>query len=187
MKTFKYPFLAKLIYRYANFPVTIVMLFFAITSLAAIGQSWLFGVSFFVHLLIISVMNRYYFRAYKTFPYKIEADNEKMKCSNFIFNERTIEFRLDEIEEITGSIFSGTPARPLYIKIPKREITIGINQHLTNYNKLLTIILSNVKHELYNSLLEKMQEFSVPKSVIEKANQTFSKKKNKKKPGVNRA
>lgn len=181
MMIFKYPLLAKIIYRYANFPVTIVMLIFALTSLTALDQSWMFGVSFFVHLLIISVMNRYYFRAYKIFPYKIEINNERMKCSNFLFNERTVEFRLDEIEEITGSIFSGTPARPLYLKIPSRDITIGINQHLTNYNKLLTIILSNVKQEIYNGLLEKMKELSVPKSVIEKANQTFPLKKNKKK------
>jgi len=157
------------------------MLIFALTSLTALDQSWMFGVSFFVHMLIISVINRYYFRAYKIFPYKIEINNERMKCSNFLFNERTVEFRLDEIEEITGSIFSGTPARPLYIKIPAKNITIGINQHLTNYNKLLTIVLSNIKQEIYNDLLNNMKELSVPKSVIEKANQTFSNRKNKKK------
>ena len=158
MKTFSYSFFAKLIYRYGNIPVTILLLIHLVSSLLFITKMWYVIFPLLINLAIIYFLNRHYFHTYKTFPCKIEIDNEKMICSNFLIGNRILEIRLKDIDNITGGIFSGNLARPIYTVIIEQNIKIGISQHIKNYNRLLTTILSNVTQELYNDLLGRMQD-----------------------------
>jgi hypothetical protein len=103
-------------------------------------------------------MNRYYFRSYKIFPYKIDINNEEMICRDYFFSKKVIKLKLLDITKITGGIFSGYPSRPIYLFDEKNTIKVGINQHIKNYNSLLTIILKNVNQKLYNELLETMKD-----------------------------
>lgn len=157
MVTFKYSFIAKLIYRYANIPATILLIPQTIYSFAAMFEVWYFVFPFTVDLLILFFMNRFFFRSYKTFPFKIEADNEKIICSDFLIGS-DITIKHSEITDIKGGFFSGNTARPIYIFCKDRSIKIGIHGHLKGVNKLLTTILSNINQELYNELLAKTKE-----------------------------
>ncbi len=78
---------------------------------------------------------------YKTFPFKIQIDNEKMICSDFVINSKSIIIKHSETKEINGGIFSGRAYMPLYVSTD--QIKIGISPHIKDYNKLLTIILTN--------------------------------------------
>lgn len=173
MKEFTYPFLAKIIYRYANIPVTLLLLFYVFGSIAGAASDWLYVFPLVINLALILVLNRYYFRMYKMFPYKIKIDNEKMICTGFMNKEKRVEISLLDVEKLTGGIFSGSPIKPIYIYDGKNDVTIGINQHLKDYNKFLTVVLSNINQELYNELLEKIKD----NSIINK----FKKKEKKKK------
>ena len=166
MQTFEYPLLAKIVYRYANIPVTLILFIYFIVSLGAMGESWFWILSAIVHALLIFFVNRYYWRSYKGFPYKIEADNEKMICSNYFMSNKKVEVKLIDIEALRGGIFSNSLTKPIFIKVRNHESEIGFHYHLKNYNKLLTAILSNINQGLYNGLLETMKDTTVEKRKI---------------------
>lgn len=161
MKEFTYPFLARFIYRYANIPVSFFLLIYVFISIAGIRHHWIYILSMLVNIALIYFLNRFYLKMYKTFPYKIKIDNEKLIGSDFMNKSRVVEIKLLNITKITGGIFSGSPVKPIYISDEKNNITIGLNQHLKDYNKFLTIVLSNISQELYNELLEKIKENSI--------------------------
>ncbi|PID63098.1 MAG: hypothetical protein CR986_00525 [Ignavibacteriae bacterium] len=168
MQIFKYSFLPKLIYRYANIPANIILLFYMIASILAVINNWKFIFPLMITLILLYVLNRFYIRMYKTFPFKIEADNEKMICSDFVINKRTVEIKHEDILKITGGIFSGRPYMPLYIETENEKL--GISPHIKNYNKLLTIILSNIPKELYTSLLNSIKEIAINNKLKDKKN-----------------
>lgn len=160
MVTFKYSLISKIIYRYANIPATLFLSLYLISSFAYIFQEWYYVFPFILNLMIIIILNRYYFRSYKLIPYKIEINNEKMICSDY-FNKSTLhEISLNDIDVIEGGSLSGTPAKPIIIHTEKNDLLIGISPHMKDHNKLVTIILSNVKQEVYNDVLAQAQEIS---------------------------
>lgn len=162
MVTFKYGWLAKFVYRYANIPATLLLLVQSVSAVVMLTtEGWIYAFPLAIYIVLGYALNRFYIKVYKIFPFQIRIDNERMICSNFMNPKKVVEFKLDEIEEITGGIFSGNAARPLYLR--KGNEKIGIFNHLKNYNKLLTVILSNVNQPLYQSLLAKMEEQKVIK------------------------
>ena len=158
MKTFKYSFIARLVYRYANIPANLILLFYLLISILNISRDWKFIFPLVITIILIYVLNRFYIRIYRTFPFRIEINNSKMICSDFVIGNRIIEIQHSDVVKIGGGIFSGRAYMPLYITT--ENLTIGISPHLKDYNKLLTIILTNVPKELYTSLLEDIKKIA---------------------------
>ncbi len=158
MQKFKYSPFAKFIYRYANIPLTILLVIHLIATALGIPYAWYLVIPAAINLAILIWINRFYFKSYKTFPFKIEADNDKMICSDFMSCDEDIEIQHINIDKIEGGVFSRNLTRPIYITDTTQGVTIGIHNHLKGFNKLLTIILSNIKHELYTELLERIKE-----------------------------
>jgi hypothetical protein len=180
MVTFKYSIISKIIYRYANIPATIFLSFYLISSLLYIPKEWYYIFPFLLNLIIIIVMNRYYIRSYKLFPYKIEINTEKMICSDFFNGKRIVEIKLKDIDFIEGGALSGTPAKPILLHDAVQDVVVGLSPHMKNHNKLITIILSNVRQEVYNNVLALAQELNnATKEFL------FKTKKSKKKPTNN--
>ena len=177
MKTFTYPLLARIVYRWANIPVTILLLFYLIIYLIAIEKEWTYILPALLNLTIIYVLNRHYLKSYRLFPYKITIDNEKMICEDFMFSNKQVTIYHSDIDKITGSIFSGNKGRPLYIHDEKKGVTIGLRVHLQGYNEVLTTVLSNIKQGLYESLLENIKEFNT--SLLKQREKRISKKTKK--------
>ena len=171
MITFKYSFLSKLIYRYANIPLTIFLSLYMISSFFFMLQKWYYFFPFLLNLLIIIALNRHYIRTYKLFPFRIDVNNDKMICSDYFYKSKHIEINLNDIDEIEGGVISGTPAKPIYLHDGKNHVVIGISPHLKEGNKLVTIILSNIKRTLYNQVLAQMEElkYSTPNKSKKKA------------------
>lgn len=161
MRIFTYSIFTKFIYRYANIPVTIILGFYLLVSLLTLTESWFSVASTVIHAILIFIINRYYIRSYKYFPYKIEINHQKMICSDFTFSKKIVELELKNIDKISGGIFGRASTRPLYIFDSAADIKIGVHQHLKRFNELLTIILSNVRQELYNDLLEKVKNLKL--------------------------
>ena len=163
MMTFKYSLVAKVVYRYANIPITLLLLLQLIISLFGTFNDIKFLLPLLINILLIFVINKFYIRMYKYFPFCIEADNEKMICTNFFLSNKKVEIKHSEIGDIKGGIFSGSQIKPLYIYDNKGNVLIGINPHLQGFNKLVTTILSNVSQKLYNALLDRSKELNVVK------------------------
>jgi len=158
MKTFKYGIIAKIIYRYANIPANLILLFYLLASAIGISADWKFVFPLLINIILIYVLNRFYYKIYKTFPFKIEVDNEKMICSDFVINNRIIELNHSSIKNIKGGIFSGRNYSPLYIYT--ETLSIGISPHMKDFNKFLTVVLTNIRKELYEELLESIKKIA---------------------------
>jgi len=158
MKTFKYTFISKVVYRYAVVPANLILLFYLLASIIGISEDWKFIFPILINMILLYVLNRFYIRIYKSFPFNIRTNNEKMICSDFVINNRNVEIIHSEIKNIKGGIFTGRAYSPLYVSTDKARI--GISPHMKDYNKLLTIILTNIPKELYESLLETIKKIA---------------------------
>lgn len=156
--TFTYPLIPKLIYRYANIPVTFVLLMYLFISVMALRISSISIIPAFINILLIYFVNRYYFRLYRLFPYKIEVDDQKMICSDFPFSKKIVQIKFEDIEKITGSIFNGFKNKPIHIYDGKQNVTIAFSLHLKKINDLLTIILVKIRKEKSEELLFKLRQ-----------------------------
>lgn len=156
MKKFNYGLLMGLIYRYGNFPVTLLLVIHSVYILLSIAQNTFMIFPLLIYIILLYLVNRHYLRIYKLFPFTIEADNEKMVCTNFM-KHSDVEIKMENISKIEGSIFGGNPVKPLYIYDEENQIKIGIYSSMKDFDKLLTIILSNVKKELYEELVQKVK------------------------------
>jgi len=92
-----------------------------------------------------------------------------MICSDYFLSNKVVEIKLSDITEVKGGIFSGHPSRPIYLFDEKRNIKLGINQHIKDSNKLVTTILQNINQNLYNELLDGMKDqVKPPERIIKK-------------------
>jgi len=91
--------------------------------------------------------------------------------------KKRIEIRLQDIDIIEGGSLYGTPGKPILVHDAVNDVVIGISPHMKNHNKLVTILLSNVGDEVYNSVLTVAQELSNANKVL-----LSKSKKDKKKP-----
>jgi len=158
MQTFKYSFPAKLIYRYGNFIITPLLSIHLVSSLFLITRAWYFSILALVNLGILIIVNVYYIKTYKLFPFEIIADNEKIVCKNFFLSRKQITIKHEDMVKISGGIFSSYPTQPIYIYDGKNNFTIGFYSHVSKFQKLLTIILSNIPQKLYNDLIDKFKK-----------------------------
>jgi len=156
MKTFRYTFFPRLLYRYSIIPVNLLLLFYLFVSILVIFRDWKFIFPLLINIILLYIINRFYLKMYKSFPFQIKADNEEMICSDFVFKKNSFKIKHIDIVSIKGGIFAGRMFSPLYIST--KDITIGISQHIKDYNELLKIILSNIPSKLYVELLDTMQK-----------------------------
>ncbi|MFA8342106.1 MAG: hypothetical protein ACEPO8_03955 [Rhodothermaceae bacterium] len=145
-----------LLYKYGNFPVTLLLVIHAVYILLGIAQNTFMIFPLLIYIILLYLVNRHYLKTYKMFPFTIDIDNEKMICSDFMMGEK-VEIMLSKISKIEGSIFGGNPVKPLYVFDEENGTKIGIYSSMKDFDKLLTIILSNVKKELYEELVEKVK------------------------------
>lgn len=160
MITFRYSFIAKLIYRYANIPITLFLVLYMVSSFTFMLHTWYYFFPFILNLIIIIVINRYYFRTYKLFPFRIDINNEKIICSDYFNRSKQVEIIIADIDEIDGGVLSGTPSKPIFIHDERNDVVVGISPNLKESNKLITIILSNIKKTLYDQVLDQMKEIN---------------------------
>ena len=156
-QTFTYPFIFRLIFRYGNIFVTPIIIFYSILLIYYLNQKPILAFPLAVNLLIIYFLNRHYLNLYKILPYTIEADDEKITCSEFFLTKKVKSINYDDISEISGGIFDNKISGLMKIKDGRNNFSFGFYHKLNGSQKLATIILSKVKRELYDEVLEKIQ------------------------------
>ena len=148
-QTFTYPFLFRLIFKFGNIIITLLLILYSIPLLVSLDQKKILVIPLLVSLLVIYFLNRHYLTLYKILPYKIEADDEKIVCSEFFLSKKKIVINYNDIDSLSGGLFENKMSGVM-------QVCFGFYNRMRNSNKLATIILSKVKRELYDEVLEKL-------------------------------
>jgi len=156
-QTFTYPFLFRIIFRYGNIIITPLLLLYTIPLVTFLDEKIILAFPLLVNLFLIYFLNRHYFNLYKILPYLIEADDEKITCSQFFLSKKEIVIYYNDIASLSGGIFENKISGVMKVCDGKNNLCIGFYQRLNNSGKLATIILSKVKRELYDIVLEKIK------------------------------
>jgi len=155
-QTFTYSFFFRIIFRYGNVILTPILILYTIPLIYYLDEKLILAFPLIVNLFIIYFLNRHYFNLYKTLPYKIEADDEKLVCSNFFLTEKTKTIYYDDISSLSGGIIANKISGLMKVCDEKNNFCIGFYHRLINSQKLATIILSKVKRPIYDEVLEKL-------------------------------
>ena len=161
MQTFTYSFFWKFIYRYFNLVVTPLLLIYAFSLVTLIDKNLVIIIPLLLSLFIIYYLNKSYINFYKLVPYKIEIDDEKIICSNFLFRIKTVTILIKDIESISGGIFEGRYRGLMKVCDGKNKLCIGFFDRLKNSGKLVTLILSKVDKKIYDKTIEQIQSSKI--------------------------
>ncbi len=157
-QTFSYPFLFGLLYKYGNIVVTFLLVFYTAPIVFYVDQNYILIIPLVISLLLIYFVNRQYFTLYKIIPYKIEADDEKLLCSDYIFSNKAVTIYYKDIATLKGGMFENKMSGVMKVFDEKNSVALGFYTKLNNSSRLVTIILSKVKKELYDEVLNRLTE-----------------------------
>lgn len=156
-QTFTYALLFRIIFRYGNIIITPLLLLYTIPLIVFLSEKIIIAFPLIVNLLLIYFLNRHYFNLYKVLPYRIEADDEKIICSEFFLSKKEIVIYYNDVESLSGGIFENKISGLMKICEGKNNVCIGFYQRLNNSSKLATILLSKVNRDIYDNVLEKIK------------------------------
>jgi len=161
MQTFTYPIFWKFIYRYSNLVITPLLVTYALSLIIIIQNNLIILIPFLLSLFLLYYLNKSYLTFYKLVPYKIEIDNEKIICTDFLFSNKSITIFIKDIESLSGGIFDGRYRGLMKVCDGKNKIIIGFFDRIINSNKLVTLILSKVDKKIYNKVIEQIQSIKI--------------------------
>ncbi|HKB86250.1 MAG TPA: hypothetical protein VKD08_08790 [Ignavibacteriaceae bacterium] len=156
MQQFTYPYFYKVLYRYGNIPVTVILSIYLVPSVVYLDKNLLYLIPVVLLLLMIYLLNKHYLNLYKIIPYKIEADDEKLICTDFLFSRKEFTIYFNDIESLTGGIFDGRFSGVMKVCDRKNQVCIGFFNRLRNADKLQTILLSKVPRKVYDDVVERV-------------------------------
>jgi hypothetical protein len=141
--------------------VTPLLLIYAFSLVTLIDKNLVIIIPLLLSLFIIYYLNKSYINFYKLVPYKIEIDDEKIICSNFLFRDKTVTILIKDIESISGGIFEGRYRGLMKVCDGKNKLCIGFFDRLKNSGKLVTLILSKVDKKIYDKTIEQIQSSKI--------------------------
>lgn len=161
MQTFTYSFIWKFIYRYANLILSLLLLFYIMPLALNLDKNLTLILPFLIAIFLLYYINKSYFTFYKLVPYKIEADEQKIVCTEFIFRSKTVTIFYEDIESMTGGIFEAKYRGLMKICDGKNKICIGFFDRMKNSSKLVTLILSKVDKKIYDEVIKKLESVKI--------------------------
>lgn len=165
MQLFTYSIFWKIIYRYANVVISFLLILYIIPLLFNFDKNLIMLLPLVLSLFLIYYINRSYLIFYKLVPFKIEADEEKIVCSDFILKQKKVTIYFRDIESLSGGIFSGRFRGIMQVCDGKNKICIGFFDRMKNSTKLVTLILSKVDKKIYDDVIEKIESMKIKPEV----------------------
>jgi len=153
MQNFTYSSFWKLTYRYGNIIISFLLLLYIIPLALKLDRNLILILPFIVSLFLLYYINKSYFNFYKLVPFKIEADEQKIVCTNFFFRGKTVTIYYKDIDSLSGGIFEAKYRGLMKICDGKNKICIGFFDRMKNSSKLVTLILSKVDKKIYDDVI----------------------------------
>ncbi|WP_304130809.1 hypothetical protein [Ignavibacterium album] len=160
METFDYPFLIRILYRYGNIFITLLMAMNLIPLAINVDSNTILIIPIIITLFVIYFTNKFYFMLYKSFPFMIKADDEKLICTDFMFRKKTIMIYYKNIKSIEGGIFEGRLSGIMKLCDTETGICIAFSHRIRNSTKLIAMILSKLDKELYDKKIETLKKIN---------------------------
>ena len=132
MQTFTYSFIFKIIFRFGNVLVTLLLSIYLVPVFYYIDQNIILFLPLIIAVIILYMVNRTYLTYYKILPYKIEADDEKMICSDFLFSKKVVTIYFKDIDMLRGGVFSGRSSGIMKLRDSKSRLQVGFSQKMNN-------------------------------------------------------
>lgn len=157
----RYNILIRILYCYGNILISFLMVINIAVFIPQIKTAKIFYFPIIAALLILYLVNRFYFLLYKTFPLEISADNEKLICENFIFNKKrkeTVYYK--DIKSISGGIFEGRLNGMMKIK-DKNNLSIAFSHRISDSSNLIAKILSKVDKKIYDEAVDNLSKLGL--------------------------
>lgn len=160
MEKFDYPVLIRILYRYGNIFITLLMIMNLIPLVISVDSNAILIVPIIITLFVIYFTNKFYFMLYKSFPFLIEADDEKIICTDFMFRKKEVVIYFKNIKSIEGGIFDGRLSGIMKICDAETGICIAFSNRISNSTKLIALILSKIDKKLYDEKISALQKIS---------------------------
>ncbi|BDQ03456.1 hypothetical protein [Ignavibacterium sp.] len=160
MEKFDYPVLIRILYSYGNIFITLLMIMNLIPLVISVDSNAILIVPIVITLLVIYFTNKFYFMLYKSFPFLIEADDEKMICTDFMFRKKEVVIYYKNIKSIEGGIFEGRLSGIMKVCDTETGICIAFSHRIKNSTKLIALILSRIDKKLYDEKIDALQKIS---------------------------
>jgi len=157
MQVFTYSSFWRFVYRFGNLIISPLLLLQIVSLACWIDKNLIMLIPFVISILVFYYINKKYFGFYKLVPYKIESDDEKIICSQLLFQKKSLVILYKDIESLTGGIFDGKYRGLMIVIDGKNKISIGFFDKLTDANKLVTILLSKVNKNIYDDVIGKLE------------------------------
>ncbi len=158
MQTFTYSLIFKIIFRFGNILVTLLLSIYLVPVFYYIDQKIILFIPLIIAGIILYMVNRTYLAYYKILPYKIEAEDEKMICSDFLFSNKVVTIYFKDIDLLRSGVFSGRSSGIMKLRDSKSKLQVGFSQKMKNSEKLIALILSKVSKDLYNDVISNITE-----------------------------
>lgn len=161
MQVFTYSIFWKFVYRYLNLVITPLLILYIIPIAVNLDKNLILILPFVISVYLVYYLNKSYFTFYKLVPFKIELDDEKITCSQFIFKEKKMIIQIKDIESLSGGIFNGRYRGLMKVSDGKNKISIGFFDKMINAQKLVTLLISKVDLKVYNEVIPKIEELKI--------------------------
>ena len=158
MQTFTYSLLFRIIFRFGNIIVTLLISIYLIPVFYYIDQNTILFLPLIIGVIIIFMVNRAYLTYYLILPYKIEVDDEKMICSDFLLSKKVVTIYYKDIDKLQGGVFNGRSSGIMKLRDSKSKLRVGFSQKINNSEKLIALILSKVSKDLYDEVISNLTE-----------------------------
>jgi hypothetical protein len=154
IKVFEYSLFFKLLFRFGNIPVTIILSIYLVPIIINFDKSLVYIIPLIIILALIYLINKHYLWLYQILPYKITANDEKIICEEFLFSTKQVEVFYKDIESLSGGLFEGKLRGLMKVWDGKSKICIGFYDKIKGIKELQTILLSRVSKEVYDEVVE---------------------------------
>lgn len=162
---FEYRLGYRLIYSFGNLIINILIIIYLIPAIMTF-EGKIFQIAYIAFLMLIMFFfNKYYLNLYRIMPYRIEADDEKMIFSEFLFDNKSITLSYKEIDKLSGGIFDGKGTGLMKVHNTGEGITVGFFHKINDARTLESLILSKVDKKLYDEVIDK---FNIRKENLRK-------------------
>jgi hypothetical protein len=155
MQVFTYPLFYKILLRYGNIPVTLLLSVYLVPIVVELDKKLILLIPLIIILLLIYLLNKHYIYLYKVLPCKIEADSEKLICSDFFLSKKKIIIFYKDIISLSGGIFEGRLRGLMRLLDGKNKLTIGFYSSIKNNKVLEKLILCSIPQKTYEDIIEK--------------------------------
>jgi hypothetical protein len=157
IRVFTYNLFYRLLYRYGNIPVTIILFIYLLAFSANISKGYFYILFIFITAALIYKINRFYLELYKIFPAKIKITDEEIICADFFCRKKKeIVIKYEDIGKLEGGIFQKKFSGLMKIYDKHNNYCVGFFQKLTDARIFETILLNKVPKEVYDSVSKKM-------------------------------